>query len=416
MTTCLAGRSTSIPCRASWYSRCPFTDTAEYMGGTCQISPHKPGQGLLQGLPAHQALFFSLRFFPVTSPVSRRSPSRNRAAYSLSVSGSRSAALAGSPQQQGEHPGGHGVPGCRCARLSRSFVSPRSTAHRVKRGEPLGLVQNNNAVHPGLLSAGITSCPAPAPLTHQTPPPDPAPPGHRPRPFETFFCGRPETERALTGGRGSWCPVGTAQDRPRRQPRPEPPYKIYILKKELPLPPRQHSLPLSKKYRRGRGAGGGHPFRRLRAAPSRLPARVLRPSGARPGPTVAEAETGAERCPLGTCAPVGGGKSRLPPLGAATCRWHVAPAADRAGRRDAGTTLSCLRGYPSKAPITKKANFPHSFSLPVGVPKGASVSAAASGPAPRWGASRTDRSGQRRPAMGGRHWRPSPPFEMRCIE
>ena len=59
---------------------------------------------------------------------------------------------------------------------------------------------------------------------------------------------------------------------------------------------------------------GSNPFRPgFAGPPSRLPARVLRPSGARPGPTGAEAETGAERCPLGTCAPNGGG--RPPPRG-----------------------------------------------------------------------------------------------------
>ena len=47
---------------------------------------------------------------------------------------------------------------------------------------------------------------------------------------------------ALTGGRGSWCPVGTAKDRPKRQQRPEPPYKTYILKKIFPLPYKQAIL------------------------------------------------------------------------------------------------------------------------------------------------------------------------------
>ena len=38
---------------------------------------------------------------------------------------------------------------------------------------------------------------------------------------------------------------------------------------------------------------------------SHLPLRVLRPGGARPGPPDAAAETGAERCPPGTCARAG---------------------------------------------------------------------------------------------------------------
>ena len=43
------------------------------------------------------------------------------------------------------------------------------------------------------------------------------------------------TKRAL-GGKGSWCPVGTAQDRPRRQPRPKPPEKTLFLCKKNPPP------------------------------------------------------------------------------------------------------------------------------------------------------------------------------------
>ena len=43
------------------------------------------------------------------------------------------------------------------------------------------------------------------------------------------------TKRAL-GGKGSWCPVGTAQDRPRRQPRPKPPEKTLFLCKRNPPP------------------------------------------------------------------------------------------------------------------------------------------------------------------------------------
>ena len=44
---------------------------------------------------------------------------------------------------------------------------------------------------------------------------------------------------------------------------------------------------------------------RFAMTPSRLPARVLVPGGHRLGPTGAGAETGAERCPPGTCAPIG---------------------------------------------------------------------------------------------------------------
>ena len=42
---------------------------------------------------------------------------------------------------------------------------------------------------------------------------------------------------------GSWCPVGTVQDRPRRQPRPAPLKKLYIiLKIEIPLPRQRGAL------------------------------------------------------------------------------------------------------------------------------------------------------------------------------
>ena len=95
------------------------------------------------------------------------------------------------------------------------------------------------------------------------------------------------TERAALkrGPRGSWCPVGTVQDR------------------------------------------------------SQLPLRVLRPGGARPGPTEAAAETGAERSPLATSARRGsgdqGGRTLVergggPPTG---CLSHLPGKAGRGGRK-----------------------------------------------------------------------------------
>ena len=50
-----------------------------------------------------------------------------------------------------------------------------------------------------------------------------------------------QTPSAASGGTvlacrfGSCAPAGRVQDRRSRKRRPEPPYKIYILKKELPL-------------------------------------------------------------------------------------------------------------------------------------------------------------------------------------
>ena len=48
---------------------------------------------------------------------------------------------------------------------------------------------------------------------------------------------------------------------------------------------------------------------------SHLPVRVLRPSGARPGPTVVATETGDGRSPLATIAPRGGGRRDGGPAG-----------------------------------------------------------------------------------------------------
>src|SRR5699024_1705574 len=55
------------------------------------------------------------------------------------------------------------------------------------------------------------------------------------------------------------------------------------------------------------GRGRGVSERRWRSAANRsqLPLRVLCPGGARPGPTDAAAETGAERSPLATSARAG---------------------------------------------------------------------------------------------------------------
>ena len=118
--------------------------------------------------------------------------------------------------------------------------------------------------------------------------------------------------RTLAGGR--WCPVGTVQRRPRRQPRP-------LMASSMPrrFPPsfpvqppqacapfvltcrfgRRRALPtgeLRHKRRRGDtglcGALASCPLSRLTAPASRLPPRVLSASGRRPEPTDAAAETG----------------------------------------------------------------------------------------------------------------------------
>ncbi len=52
----------------------------------------------------------------------------------------------------------------------------------------------------------------------------------------------------------------------------------------------------------------------LLAASIKLPDKPL-PSSLRDDTVSPAGSVGAERCPLGTCAPIGGGKSRLPPWG-----------------------------------------------------------------------------------------------------
>ena len=67
---------------------------------------------------------------------------------------------------------------------------------------------------------------------------------------------------------GSWCPVGTVQDRPRRQPRPEAPAFPYFQKKgdvcpPLGVPPRP-GLALCAARRAGAALLFFHRLRRLR--------------------------------------------------------------------------------------------------------------------------------------------------------
>ena len=67
---------------------------------------------------------------------------------------------------------------------------------------------------------------------------------------------------------------------------------------------------------------------------SRLPPRVMQPSGLRPSPTDAAAETGRwATSHRDVAAPKGGAKSRLPPWGALVPSGHRS-ALDRAGRRE----------------------------------------------------------------------------------
>ena len=84
------------------------------------------------------------------------------------------------------------------------------------------------------------------------------------------------------------------------------------------------------------------PFRHARGVtPSHLPVRVLRPSGARPGPTVVATETGDGRSPLATIAPRGGAETCLP-------RWGRCRRGRRKGflRRGRGEETKFRRAEP----------------------------------------------------------------------
>ena len=126
-----------MPLRASWYSRLPLTDTAEYMGGTCRISPRKAGSTACRASGDTGAWLSSTRV-PVTSPVTRRSPSRKEAWYSLSVSGRNCRALAALPSRRGSTPVARGskVP---VWPIFFSLESLRSTATASKEVKPSGL-------------------------------------------------------------------------------------------------------------------------------------------------------------------------------------------------------------------------------------------------------------------------------------
>ena len=102
--------------------------------------------------------------------------------------------------------------------------------------------------------------------------------------------------RTLAGGR--WCPVGTVQRRPRRQPRPLMASSMpRRFPPSFPVQPPQACAALCHKRRRGDtglcGALASCPLRHgCRRASISPPARVLSASGRRPEPTDAAAETG----------------------------------------------------------------------------------------------------------------------------
>ncbi len=209
--------------------------------------------------------------------------------------------------------------------------------------------------------------------------------------------------------------------------------------------------------------------------PSRLPARVLRPSGARPGPTEVATETGRwATCHRHVAAPIGGAETCLPRWG----RCH------RGAMTEGVAALVVLSPLPPPTSFVSGGNWltvvggGFLFLLIISFSKGAGLACrlgrrwtVATGdhrpplypprgrahPARRMSLScREFRKSETRPskssnarlgscahprkgplspgllqkrgfkggwsrlpprsAMDGRHWRPSPPFEMRCIE
>ena len=73
-----ASRSISMPCRASLYNLCPLTETAEYIGGTCKISPRKESSAV-SSAALKTGVSSVLMTSPVTSPVVYASPNRKDA-------------------------------------------------------------------------------------------------------------------------------------------------------------------------------------------------------------------------------------------------------------------------------------------------------------------------------------------------
>ena len=97
-------RSTVLPCRASLYSGWPSCLSAEYIGGTCSISPSKPRRAAFTAASSRVKPSTLAITSPSLSAVSVRSPSFIRARYALSESSKNCDTLVASPKHSGNTP------------------------------------------------------------------------------------------------------------------------------------------------------------------------------------------------------------------------------------------------------------------------------------------------------------------------
>src|SRR5690554_697821 len=104
MVTGRAGRSISMPSRAYSYSGLPWCLSAEYMDGTCWISPRNCSSTVSTCASVNAGTVFSSTTAPSLSPVSVRIPSRAVVTYALSLSSMVWENLVASPKHSGKTP------------------------------------------------------------------------------------------------------------------------------------------------------------------------------------------------------------------------------------------------------------------------------------------------------------------------
>ena len=137
MVTGRAGRSTSLPCRASWYSFCPLILIAEYMGGTCITSPVKRGSSASSSCRVTWTGCCSSTS-PEVSCVLVTQPKCSPATYSLSPVSAKDTARVACPTNTGSTPVamGSSVPAWPTLRVFRTL---RSLPHTSMDVQPAGL-------------------------------------------------------------------------------------------------------------------------------------------------------------------------------------------------------------------------------------------------------------------------------------
>jgi hypothetical protein len=99
-----ASRSTTWPARANSYSGTPLRFSAEYIGGTCSISPRKRGSTASIAATSTSAALRSSSTVPSASPVSVVTPRQTVVRYSLSESSRNCDHFVASPKQIGNTP------------------------------------------------------------------------------------------------------------------------------------------------------------------------------------------------------------------------------------------------------------------------------------------------------------------------